>query len=282
MTSPAPSGPRRSLKLGALVARGREAEVWDVGDGAVLKLYLDPSSQRAAAQEASVLSTLQSMGLSVPSVIEETVVDGRPGLVLERVAGPDLLTALGRRPWLVLRAGPVLAHAQVSVNDVPAPGQLPSMKARLRDRLAESGQLHDAERAQVLEMLTARPDGDRLCHGDLHLENLLVAASLPSIIDWSNAAAGPPAADVARSLVIMQFGEVPPGASALVRGLAPTLRRLVVRRYVSTYRSMRPGHLQGLHEWTIIQAAARLGETTERESSIIRAWLERHLPRVER
>ena len=108
------------------MARGREAEVWDVGDRAVLKLYLDASDRSGATREASVLSALKAMGLPVPGVIEEVVLDGRPGLVLERVAGPDMLTTLGRRPWSVLQMpGPALARAQVAVNDVPAPIQLP-------------------------------------------------------------------------------------------------------------------------------------------------------------
>jgi aminoglycoside phosphotransferase (APT) family kinase protein len=255
------------------MARGREAEVWDVGDRTVLKLYLGASNRSRATREASVLSAIRAMGLPVPKVIEEIVLDGRPGLVLERVAGPDMLTTLGRRPWSVLRAGPALARAQVAVNDVPAPIQLPSMKVHLRDRITHSSHLNDAERGHVLRILEALVDGAQLCHGDLHLENLLGAVGRPSIIDWSNAAGGPPAADVARSLVILQFGEAPPAAPVFVRRLAPALRGLVVSRYISSYKSMRPGYLQGLHEWKIVQAAARLGETTQSESSLIRTWL---------
>lgn len=165
------------------------------------------------------------------------------------------------------------ARAQVSINDVLAPSQLPSMKARLRKRIALSGHLNDAERVQILRTLEAQADGDQLCHGDLHLENLLGALTGPTVIDWSNAAAGPPAADVARSLVILQFGETPSDTPVIVRHLAPTLRGLVVSRYLSTCRSMRPSYLNGLNEWKIIQAAARLGETTQDESLLIRAWL---------
>jgi aminoglycoside phosphotransferase (APT) family kinase protein len=258
---------------GSLVARGREAEVFDLGDGAVLKLYLDASDERGAGREASVLAALRRNGLSVPRVLEEINLDGRPGLVLERLAGPDLLTALGRRPWLVLRAGRALASAQVLINDVPAPEQLPSVKARLRDRIARSDHLNDAERAHVLGLLEERADGDRLCHGDLHLENLLGRPSRPSVIDWSNAAAGPPAADVARSLAILRFGEPPADVPAVVRRLAPAFRQVVISRYLRSYRSMRPSYLRGLREWKVIQAAARLGETTQSETSRIRAWL---------
>jgi aminoglycoside phosphotransferase (APT) family kinase protein len=274
VTSPV-SGDWQLPAASALVARGREAEVWDVGDRAVLKLYLDASNRRGATQEASVLSALRAMGLPVPAVIEEIVLDGRPGLVIERVPGPDMLTTLGRRPWLILRAGPALARAQVAVNDVPAPIQLPSIKLQLRDRITHSSHLNEAERGQVLRILEAQADGAQLCHGDLHLENLLGTVARPSIIDWSNAAGGPPAADVARSLVILQFGEAPPVAPVVVQRLAPALRGLVVSSYIRSYKSMRPGYLQGLDEWMIVQAAARLGETTQSESSLIRTWLAR-------
>ena len=277
MTSPAPHRRDPRPALGALLARGRSAEVFDLGDGTVLKLYLDASDTGGAHREATVLSALGTTGLPLPALIAETVLDGRPGLVLERLAGPDLLSAMGTRPWTVLRAGRSLARAQVAVNELRAPGGLPSVKVGLRDRVARSTHLDDAERAQVLRMLEARADGDRLCHGDLHLENLLGRSTRPAIIDWSNAGAGPPAADVARSLVILGFGEPPVDAPVLVRRLTPALRRLVIWRYLSGYRSLRPSSVQDLDEWKVIQAAARLGETTPRESSLIRTWLARRL-----
>ena len=47
-----------------------------------------PRTRSGATREASVLSALKAMGLPVPGVIEEVVLDGRPGLVLERVGWP--------------------------------------------------------------------------------------------------------------------------------------------------------------------------------------------------
>jgi hypothetical protein len=41
----------------------------------------------------------------VPRVYEEIVIGGRTGLVMERLEGSDLLTIIGRKPWLVFRSG---------------------------------------------------------------------------------------------------------------------------------------------------------------------------------
>ena len=50
----------------------------------------------------------------------------------------------------------------------------------------------------------AKPDGDRLCHGDFHPMNILGDVSQPVIIDWPDARRGDPAADVCRSYLLMR------------------------------------------------------------------------------
>ncbi len=272
MTAPGGAGPGASI--GALVARGREAEIWDLGDGTVLKLFFDTTKGPVAAREAHVLAVLRASGIRVPAVLAETVVDARPGLVLERVAGVDMLTLIGRQPWRALTAGRVLARVHAALHEVQAPDTLASLTARLRARLSSSPHLGEDERARLLSILEAQRDGTGLCHGDLHLENLLGTPPDPTVIDWTAATSGPPAADVARTWVILQFGEPPGTAPGVIRRLAPLLRRSVISQYVTTYRATRPDSLERLHEWRILQAAARMGETTDTESARIRSWLD--------
>ena len=62
------------------------------------------------------------------------------------------------------------------------------------------------------------PDGDRLSHGDFHPANILMDGDEPVIIDWSNVTRGDPAADVARTLVILESGEPPPGTPLAAQG----------------------------------------------------------------
>ena len=92
----------RSLRL---IGQGREAEVFEWRDGRVLKLLRAPGPVARLALEVAALEAARSAGVLVPQVYEEVVIDGRPGLMMERLAGRDLLTIIGQKPWLVFHSG---------------------------------------------------------------------------------------------------------------------------------------------------------------------------------
>src|SRR5689334_25069148 len=95
-----------------LLGQGREAEVFARPDGSVLKLLREPG--QSADREIAALDAVANGDALVPRVLGQTTVGGRPGILLERVNGPDLLSLVGSRPWLLRRAGLVMA-------EVPAP-----------------------------------------------------------------------------------------------------------------------------------------------------------------
>jgi aminoglycoside phosphotransferase (APT) family kinase protein len=259
--------------IGRLLSSGREAVVYDQGDGTVLKLFRDPSSRPACAAEARILLELERVGIRAPRLDREVEVDGRPGLVMSRVDGTDWLTNLGKYPAALLNVGRRLAHAHVSVHAVSAPRAMLTMHERLRTRISGSVQLNESTRAAALGALDRLAPGEALCHGDFHLENLLGPWRDPVVIDWGNTVAGPPVADVARTLIILGFGETSDHAPAIVRVLAPVARRMVIKGYVAAYGRERPGSLAELRGWRFVQAVARIGETTPKESTAILAAL---------
>ena len=73
-----------------LLAQGRTAEVFAYGAGRVLKLDR-PDWNGLSAFEATVLSVLDDAGLPVARAHGTVTVDGRGGVILDRVEGPSLL-----------------------------------------------------------------------------------------------------------------------------------------------------------------------------------------------
>ncbi len=258
---------------GARLAQGREAEVFDPGDGTVLKLFRRADAAPAADREAAVLEVLASAEVAAPRLVDRVVDDGRPGLVLTKADGTDWLRLLGQRPLTVWRAGRRLAAVHVAIHAVTAPPALPSVRDHLRLRLERSEELDPARRAVALAVLETLPNGAALCHGDFHFENVLGGWRDPVVIDWGAATRGTPPADVARTLMILGYGEPPDHAHPLVRRLAPAVRSFIVRDYLATYR--RSGHeLRDLEAWRLVQLAARLGETTPTETAVLRDQLD--------
>ena len=188
---------------GTLVGAGRNADVYDIGGGRVLRRYRDGRDAAAVDREARVMVHARAHGVPVPEVFE---VDGSD-IVMERATGPTMLDVLGRRPWTLRRQARLLARLHETVHRAPA---LPGLRAPCGDE---------------------DPDGQVLLHRDLHPMNVILTSAGPVIIDWEGAARGPAMYDIAWTWVILASSEVPDTglAAAAVRGLQAQLTRSFVR-----------------------------------------------------
>jgi Ser/Thr protein kinase RdoA (MazF antagonist) len=245
-----------------VIAIGRTAEVYAWNDRQVLKLFRPEWPDEAVEREASIARAVWEAGLPAPSVGNLLEVEGRRGLILERIDGPSLGTRTGARPWTVLRAARALAdlHAQIHDKRVPA---LPSQRESLRSQIDAAPELPGRTREAVLDVLARRPHGEQLCHGDFHPENVLVTNGGMTVIDWFCASQGNPAADVARSSLLLTAAA--PLSSPIPTWLLEGGRRLFHRAYLKRYLDLRPTDLDELRLWQPVIAAARLAECIPEE-----------------
>ena len=192
---------------GTPVGAGRNADVFDIGSGRVLRRYRDGREARWVDIEAQVMMRARASGVPVPEVFDVSGSD----IVMERAVGPTMLDAVGSRPWTVRANARLLARLHGIVHQVPAsaldPLDLPSPFAR-------------------------RPaNSDVLLHRDLHPMNVILTQSGPMIIDWEGATRGPAIADVALSWAILAFSDVPGSRmeAALIRSIQGIFTRSFVR-----------------------------------------------------
>jgi Ser/Thr protein kinase RdoA (MazF antagonist) len=128
-----------------------------------------------------------------------------------------------------------------------------ALKVRLAANISRASSLDAATQRRLLAKLQALPEGDRLCHGDFHLSNILGPLSRPKLIDWLDASSGVPAADVCRSYILLGHSE-PEIASA----------------YVEAYIGVSGETRANIFEWLPIVAAARLAEGVSQEAARLR------------
>jgi aminoglycoside phosphotransferase (APT) family kinase protein len=246
----------------AKIAEGREAELFAYGDGRVLRLYRDAGRAAEVAHQALVLRAAAAGGIRVPATYEAVSVNGRPGLVQERIEGDDLLEIIARAPWRLWTLTRLCARLQAAMHGQAAPPEFVPVREAYRraiSRAAANG-APPLYTTAALERLDRLPDGDRILHGDFHPANVMLAQDGPVIIDWTNATRGSPEADFARTMMMLRLGEPPPGAPLLIRVGAGFARSFMIRAYEATYRKAFTVDEPLYNAWRLPVAVARIAE----------------------
>jgi len=255
------------------IAVGRTAEVYAWDGQQVLKLYRDWCPPHWVDFEARVGRIVQDAALPVPAVGDIVEINGRRGLVYERLEGVSMFRALVARPWTISRFGRQMAELHAAMHAIQSPSDLPDQRGRFKGAIERARALPDDLRRKALAVLDACPDGDRLCHGDFHPDNVLMTARGPIIIDWMTASRGDPLGDVARTLLLMTVGEPPTGT--LIRLLTRLLRGRMRAAYVKRYFELRPEGRERLGKWLVVAFAARLAEDIKGEAEQLIAFVKR-------
>jgi Ser/Thr protein kinase RdoA (MazF antagonist) len=249
------------------IAQGRTAEIYPWDDEHILKLFHEWCPPDWVEYEARIASAVHVAGVPSPAPGEIIEVDGRRGLIYERLDGISMLQDLNARPWMVLMHARSLAELQVQIHQKMVTG-LPSYKDRLEDDIRNTPHLTEDLRRKALAFLDRLPTEENICHGDYHPQNVIITKKGPVVIDWMTACTGSRWADVARTSLILSIG-----AKAAAKQMSPLLRMLVSlyhRTYLNRYCRLMPDTTNEMARWTPVIAAARLNEDIlpERETLI--------------
>jgi Ser/Thr protein kinase RdoA (MazF antagonist) len=154
-----------------LLGSGREADIYAIDEQRVLRRYRRGDDVTA---EAELMRHLAGLGYPVPYVHSAA----GHGMIMDRLDGPTMTEAF--------------AAGRLGVDEGA------TMLAGLHRRLHE------------LPARRGRAPGDRILHRDLHPDNVMLTGDGPVVIDWHNAAEGPPAVDICLTAIIMaQVGADP-------------------------------------------------------------------------
>jgi uncharacterized protein (TIGR02172 family) len=243
--------------VGPLIASGRTADVYAWGTDQVIKLFHHWFELDDICFEQKLAQTVHATGLPVPAVGEIIQVNGRNGLLYQRVAGSSMWEALPRHLWRIFTIAWRSAELHAMLHAAAAPASLPDQQARLRRKIERAQALPEEVRRWALVALDNLPKGNRICHGDFHPGNILVTGRGEVIIDWTDVSRGNPLADLARTSILAL------GAAATAQvpqaGMKASLR-LFHALYLRKYFRLRPGGKAEYRRWLPVVAAARLSE----------------------
>ena len=242
----------------SMIAQGNTAEIYDLGDEKILKLFRDGIARSAIEREYENSRIAARKLTEVPEVYELPEHDGRTGIVFRKVSGDDMMRLMIAHPAKLKGYIKSFAAYHAKIN-TPVADDMRTVAKKLRDEIGWENDLSEDEKKQVLEYLSRLPDGDCLCHGDFHPGNVMVSGDDVFFLDWMTACKGDPCADAARTYLLLRHGEpmhVPRLQLLLVRA---SMRR-GSRIYLREYRRLTGTRKRQIMRWILPVAAARLSE----------------------
>jgi aminoglycoside phosphotransferase (APT) family kinase protein len=185
--------------MGPKLAEGRDSEIFEHGDGQVLRVSRVPRDLRP---EARIMNHVREHGYPAPEVFDA----GDGWLLMERLDGKSLLDAMPRTPKGIRDGALITAHMHKRLATVPAPDWLPDGPG---------------------------PSGNAVLHLDLHPMNIMKTRSGPVVIDWGIARRGDPAVDVANTWALLHAGEAP--GSRLQRAVVKLGRDYLIKYFLAEF-----------------------------------------------
>jgi uncharacterized protein (TIGR02172 family) len=258
-----------NMKKGPRIGVGRTAEVYAWGDDQILKLYRADMPREWIYHEARIGHIVAEAGLHAPAIGDTVEVDGRLGIIYERIGGPAMLDALAHQPWRLHSLARQFAQVHVAMHTCMRP-ELPSQRQGLIRAIDYAPGLDDVTRQRILAALDRMPGGESVCHGDYHPGNIILSPRGPIVIDWMTACHGNAVADVARTVLLFRIGVLPEETPLAQRLVTPLIRRAFLSAYLRAYRTLQPLSEDEIEAWLPILAAARLSERIDAEETRLR------------
>ncbi|OZU87125.1 aminoglycoside phosphotransferase [Virgibacillus indicus] len=191
------------MKLGTPVAKGNTAQIYHY-DNKIIKVFNDNLPKTESHYEATIQKYAHSCGLSVPEVIDVTEIDGKQAIIMEFIKGRTIGDILSENLNQAEYYMTISIDIQQGIHSIVTDSLVP-MSVKLRRQIKAAQQLDTRQKSVLLKKLDAMTHEKRLCHGDFHLFNLIKSDNdKVTIIDWVDASAGDPRADVYRTYLLYE------------------------------------------------------------------------------
>lgn len=217
------------------IAEGTSSEIYELTNSTVVKLFKDNYQDIILEKEFNNNLLICKTGIHTAQVISKINLEGREGIVFEKLNGITMAMLLKKKPWLIIYYAKRFAETHVAIHQCLCPG-LPSQKNALKQFIYLKNLSKDAE-DRLLDILNKLPDGENICHNDFNLDNVVLFHNRYYTIDWFCATNGDPAMDIAHTLINLK---------RLIKGSRYSLARLIKQIYFYIFAIIYLRHSMGL------------------------------------
>lgn len=234
-----------------ILGEGIRSSVYALNDEIALKVYFEGVPASWSHYEARLTNLARSCGAPAPSAVRAIEIEGRAALMMERIQGESLWKRAGKvSPDELPQLGAAIAKAQLALDTAQASVALPHQWDRLHHKVLWAIRRFP-ELQGAIDLLGERSGHrtDRVCHGDMHLRNVLVGERGTVMVDWFDVSRGELVVAAARTLVLFDSE-----TTAIASG--PAIRA----GYLNFLEPTELIDPEQLERWTTVQWVARLAE----------------------
>jgi uncharacterized protein (TIGR02172 family) len=242
-----------------MLGQGRTAEVFIYQSDFVVKLFRPSFPKQAIDNEYLVCRAIGSL-LDIPKAHSHLIMDGRDAIVFDFIRGRSGFKYIIGNPLKIKEFAVGFAGLHAGMHTITAPEAVPDMKGILKRNMNMHELLPPESKKKIISYMENLPDGNSLCHGDYHPDNLILRDGKPFIIDWMTATRGNPLADVARTSVLLKWAQPGPGTPFIARTMLALVRKRLYKIYIDRYIKLTGASPWDIERWELPVMAARLME----------------------
>ncbi len=257
-----------SIQPGLLLGKGGSSNVYAWKENKAIKLYHSEEKAKMMEREMENTQIARKAGLPVPKVYQTISIGEQKGLVFDKIPGETLWTALQKKPWKLLRLVRKFTDLQVHMHTLQS-ADMSELKDYFRKKIEEKTALPPELKARAIKKLGELPVASAICHLDYQVENILIHKEDLVLVDWSNACAGDPVADVAYTCMNLYRSKAPVGKSVYQKILIRMGLSYFIRIYLRRYKKKSGRSLHRLKDWLVPMVAMYFQSLSPGEKKVL-------------
>ena len=243
------------MKLDRVIAVRNNKTIYRDGDACV-KVFDSSYSKADVLNEALNQARIEETGLNIPKIREVTMIDGKWAIVSDYIKGKTLSQLMKEDPDNKSKYIEMLVDLQTEVQSKTCP-LLNKLKDKMNRKIGMS-ELDATTRYDLHTRLEGMPKHTKVCHGDFHPSNIIIAEdNTPYILDWSHATQGNASADAARTYLLFWLAGDIEGA----------------KEYLDLFCKKSDTAKQYVQKWMPIVAASQSVKGNEKEREFLLSWV---------
>jgi len=250
-----------------LIAIGRTADIYDLGNGKVFKHFHEDKPDRCIDNEIECTSSIAAIRLGAPKIYGRVNDKRGRGIIMEYVVGQSMLDIMIQEGdgFHIEKNAEILANLQCKVSSFEG-GMFPKGHEVMRERISRVSALDEDTKCKLIKLLESLPQGNSVCHTDIHPGNIIITEEGFRVIDWCDTMCDSPWLDVASTLLIFESVAEIPGLDS---GDLNRSRCAWKKHYRAVYENLVGKSDEELEGWMAILAAVKL----EKEDPINHPWM---------